>query len=623
MRNSSKRRILSGLIVVAATTTFIASAITFVNGCNLKREEKIVNPFIERLIRLNRGAYLTLSQSDTNNPFTSFEDLITLENKIQNLNIESRELDFDILNSQFSDKDFENIEFEPNRKVIMPKPIEHNILPEANANIIKKAKKYLEDQLNDDNFSQNNKNAFLIKIEKFTKISQFVKEYQTILKVKKFFTNLKSTIYYSTNAKQTILGDFHDINQTNEIVNYIDNYDVITSNKKEYYDSNLSEVAKTDEPIKYLNKPNFLDAVSLESVNKEKNDITELFELKKDLLENYLDNYAKNFGSEEVLRSDKELNDEENNKQHDKKNNYKRFLSLNMQSVIYSATKKEIQKFKNVLNNFMSNWFDDDKDILYDEYLYTQKTYTSKGEPNKFFDSRLSSLSSYLYSYQVVPVDQSGLNFLETEATDITDGDWNASRIKKHEEKSEKELETNQEEYELNRFYRIDKHKDKYILANIFYFEGDVYEDNLNPFFRYSYINLYEKMNSSYFNEDKTPAFSLINFFNRFLSTKEKDEKIKLYDIYEKIIRHLYQQINRDLIFDRYEDYFITHNSNREKANKRYNYMKSYISNVNKNIDTLIKEPLVLEIYKLSLTDDIDKVEENVNKFLEFLDSQI
>ncbi|WP_427867561.1 hypothetical protein [Mycoplasmopsis arginini] len=249
MKKSTKRKILAGLITSAALTSFVALAVFFTKGCNTKKikdntekdekddKDKESNPFIERLIKLNRDTDAISKQTNKDNPFTNFENLIDLEKKIVALQAEASELGAEISNSQFSEKDFKNVEFETGKKVIMPQAINENILSEAKDNIIKVAKRYLENELNNSNFSENNKNAYLENIATFRNILQFKDEYQSILKVKEFFASLDSSIYYSTNAKQTILGDFHDINQTNEIVNYIDNYDVITSNKKEYYDA--------------------------------------------------------------------------------------------------------------------------------------------------------------------------------------------------------------------------------------------------------------------------------------------------------------------------------------------------------------------------------------------------
>lgn len=135
MKKSTKRKILAGLITGAALTSFIASAVFFTKGCNTKKikdntekdekddKDKESNPFIERLIKLNRDTDAISKQTNKDNPFTNFENLIDLEKKIVALQAEASQLGTEISNSQFSEKDFENVEFETGKKLLCHKQL--------------------------------------------------------------------------------------------------------------------------------------------------------------------------------------------------------------------------------------------------------------------------------------------------------------------------------------------------------------------------------------------------------------------------------------------------------------------------------------------------------------------
>ncbi|WP_427867560.1 hypothetical protein [Mycoplasmopsis arginini] len=326
-------------------------------------------------------------------------------------------------------------------------------------------------------------------------------------------------------------------------------------------------------------------------------------------MENYLDNYAKNFSSEENVDKEDVPFDHAFNIYVDsntpKQEGYKQYISLAMQSLIFSASKKDIIKYKDFLNNFITNWNVKTKDVT-KEYFYAGDDEWEKSYWKNTFVLHVFQQEFFTKEYY----DEALKQFINS-----TDEE-NSEKIAIDEDASDEDgvggpdMPTH-----------LDRYNDKYILVNIHTFNNN--DEVINPFFRFYYINLYKNHAQSFFEYDRTPAFGLIRFFNKNLFVKEKEEKIKLYEIQVKIARLLYQHINRDVIFDHYRDYFIAHNADREKANKRYNYISNYINTIDKNIDILIKEPLVLEMYKLSLTDDIDKVDENFNKFLEFLDSKI
>ncbi|WP_330463693.1 V-type ATP synthase subunit I domain-containing protein [Metamycoplasma gateae] len=165
MSKKTKRKLLSTLFVLGATTTLFASIIPFLKGCNNtknitiqkneeekekqdndKKEEQSIDKknqeIIDDLIRLNRESddFFEISKQLSNNNY-ELEQLLEIENKAKDLFIFSAHVNKKITDNQLNKNHFKDLEFAEGKKVLMPIEVEDKKLNTSLENILNEAKK--------------------------------------------------------------------------------------------------------------------------------------------------------------------------------------------------------------------------------------------------------------------------------------------------------------------------------------------------------------------------------------------------------------------------------------------------------------------------------------------------
>ncbi|WP_330463313.1 hypothetical protein [Metamycoplasma gateae] len=588
MKKQTRRVLLSSFAGTAATATLVASIPFIVKTCSNKKD---MNSLISKLIFLNKKTDYLFENSTHENEFINLDYLLEYENEIFKLIQESNILNDDINNSKnkTEDFDFENIKYNGNQNIVMPKGL-INKVETADVNILTTAKKVANDEIDSMmNVSEEEKQRVREDVKNSKTVQEIIDSLKFVRTVEKFSIDLQDSIYYSKKAKSLILSEFKKHTDRDVILNFIDSYTYVTSIKQDFYDSNLSKEAKTDSPIKYLNREKFLDAVAIENVNSSIKEINELFELKKELL-SVLDVYINTFQPQNYLLTAQ------------RRNRY--FFATKMQNILFSATKADINNFKNMLIKFMEQVSIDPNYDIASGYIY--RIQPIQGENDHIFYWG----DNFITAHTMLAVDEELYN------------DWLTP--KDDEDVNEEDSGFVDSENIRNFMHTLDIHNDSRVFINYF----SLGEDNevLYPLFRYKFFDLYDykfKLPSDDVSFERQQGFSFGRFLSRSNVEKDFNEKRRIYEIELAIMQRLFLNINRTKMYEHYNDYFASHNIDKELANKRYQFLSNYSNNIKENVDYVLNEDLILEFYRLTRTNDINDVEENVNKFLEFLDSKI
>ncbi|BAP39386.1 hypothetical protein [Metamycoplasma canadense] len=317
MKAKSKAKILNSLIISVGITTLITTIIPYLKNCSTSKKD---SKFSKQILKVNENNNnnnnitnkneneINIFKKDTtemfsnnivlplinlnkqaNNLAVSLDKLDNLdslfEKEVENNNLISlsSELNSKIKTLGYTEKDFQNVEYEKNKKVLLPETLDLKILTKNKNEILNKAKEIAFNKIN------NLKEIEYIK----EKNDDEIKEAKSINELKKiinknenksnFLVSLKDSIYYSKSAKLKINNEFKQKSSENEILEYVNNYHSITDYKKQFYDTEFDLNSNNDKAISYFAKKNFFDATDKDQTNKIQKDFKETIDLKKEL----------------------------------------------------------------------------------------------------------------------------------------------------------------------------------------------------------------------------------------------------------------------------------------------------------------------------------------------------
>ncbi|WP_427867562.1 hypothetical protein [Mycoplasmopsis arginini] len=437
-----------------------------------------------------------------------------------------------------------------------------------------------------------------------------------IKSINDFKNELKDSIYYSNKSKDFIKSEFDKLTDKERIENFIESYQYTSLIKKDFYDNYLTDEQEIDKVIETLNKQDFLDAVNIEKITELINNISEVNELKKEVIEEYLPKYVRN-----VLRKKVNYNTEISKSRSEFK--ARRVIARNLQNILFSTNKDEIEKFKKMLMNALEANKKDD----FTKFAGFLSAYAIEENTTKF-QRAIQEIIHPIYVNSMWYFDKE-----YPETTYESDFDLNENDISNIENGVTHNGNGRYYEYD---YYTLKEYNNKKIL--VLFSSHKNQSEKIHPIFRRKSISIFDLSKAKGLESfDSSEGFSLINFFPTPTSLNEEIaeghqstayhkayiENIESVKIHEAIIDKIFLNINSKEIFDHYSDYFTHNNIDKEKSNKRYEFLSNHVNNLPEDINELLKDPVVIKFHELSLTNDINKVDENVNKFLEFLDSKL
>lgn len=344
MNKRDKRRLLTAFAVTGSIAA-ISTAIVFAVSANRKVTVSNKKTVEDRLIELNQKANYAFENSSRKDELLTLDYLLNFEKEVHGLLNQSNELENKIAEEESKSEDLANLEYKENKKVSLPTKLNEEYLTPALANILENAKivgNKIASEVND--VDANLVNEAKQKINESTNVEEVMNAIKLIKSINDFKNELKDSIYYSNKSKDFIKSEFDKLTDKERIENFIESYQYTSLIKKDFYDNYLTDEQEIDKVIETLNKQDFLDAVNIEKITELINNISEVNELKKEVIEEYLPKYVRN-----VLRKKVNYNTEISKSRSEFK--ARRVIARNLQNILFSTNKDEIEKFKKMLMN--------------------------------------------------------------------------------------------------------------------------------------------------------------------------------------------------------------------------------------------------------------------------------
>ncbi|WP_330463669.1 hypothetical protein [Metamycoplasma gateae] len=593
----TKLKILLGFLSVGAATALGFSIAPLIKGCVNKNEPKAQkNEFEEELKELNIEADVILDKSLNLEREVELLELLEEQKLISELKSK-----LDILNSKIQEKnytedDFSDIYYQEGKKVLLPETLNNEKLVLATQKNLEKAKLVGSNYVNnlDSWYTEEEKNKLKEAIESSTTIEEVIEALKSTKEIAKeretFLNNVEASNYFSQDAKEFIKEEFNKHKDQEKIENFIDSYTYVESIKKHFFDAHLTDEADFDEAIKYQFRNEYLGAVNVEKIKELEDNFNESVELKNQLLNVTLKEYK------DIIEADK-------NNIHKTEDSSVARLVMQTQALrlLFVSTKEQIQKASEDIKYLIS--IADDQEEL--EKVY----FKNRFEKNDELDSSEEHKFGPHFALSFIYSDENYRPFEQIFEYEFKEEDF-----------------TTENNAHLNPIL-IDRHNDKNIFI-LNWFDDKQNDVAVHPHFVnvFNFTSPLFNFSEGIKNLEGANGFSFYHLFSGFFAEKDVEKFNKQYLIKSPLIKKLFQHINDQRVIEKYNEYFEANNVDVEKAVKRNQYLLKLIGEIYSNklsLKEILRNEVIIEYFNYGQTEEEDKIEENLKKFLEVLDRNI